>query len=1064
MAIEIGRYQFHPWGRKGISANIAEGDDLGAGTAANLERAVVPLGVSLNGAAQTKNFAIVSPGDIIGVNRDMIVRTEPRHLITDYEPNYLPFVEFYDEDFAWRYTPAKAAGDKLRPWLALLVLEEDEFTRSQRKVPLPGITVTNKAALPPHDEMYLWAHVHSNADIPNSELNNFERFLLSLNQTRNDDPDQFYCRLMSARHLKANTAYTAFVVPTFETGRLAGLGESADKIKLVKAQEPSWTTALGAKGELPVYFEWYFRSGESVDFEELVKALVPRPMDHRVGIRDMDCSRPGFVCADNPLLEIPATSPAVIGLEGALRSPYTVSTTFPDPLAPRDFQVELQKIVNITAAQPADLVQDPIITVPLYGSRHAKKFATDVVTLDIDSGTWVNDLNRDPRTRVPAGFGPRVVQKNQETYVRKAWEQVERILEANRKIRATVFNMLVATKYTQRTISVLKAEPLLALSKPVLTKIMGSPTTLYHQLRESRLPEAVVSGSFRRLVRPNGKLVKKLGVTKSFDYSAVVQGLNDGTLTAAPPKQLPGGLPNTKDLAGQILAQPGSPLTAWLIAHALPLLIALLVLFALLAFAVGSFVLFLVLAAVAIGGYFYVQRLESSSAEENQTAASQLLDPATTLDAQLEAIASIPPQPDFSLAISDELNPPPPTRVDATSDSVEAKNYRVALVDHVKRMAITVPERELVAFDLANAKEKVSVAINPRIAFPKRISALVRFPKYISVDIPELMFPAMAYPDITDAMYKPLADISQDLVLPNVKLIPPNTISLLKTNQKFIESYLVGLNHEMGHELLWREFPTDERGSYFRQFWDVDGIIKPKSAEEAAAVTPEQKAAEQAKLTEEHKDIKPIDTWKRASTLGSHNNRSSTGAASQVVLIIRGDLLKRYPNTLIFAQKAKAASAADTPKIDPKIDTDLTATEFDTELMFPLYKGELPPDIKFFGFDMTIEQARGTEPLGPFTDTLGWFFIVQEVPGEPRFGMDLKFDPGTDGLSWDDLSWDKFGAEIAFIKKDVKPNFGLPASLQNMWGVDSAKMASILFQKPVMVAVHANEMLENLTV
>ena len=251
MAIEIGRYQFHPWGRKGISANIAEGDDLGAGTAANLERAVVPLGVSLNGAAQTKNFAIVSPGDIIGVNRDMIVRTEPRHLITDYEPNYLPFVEFYDEDFAWRYTPAKAAGDKLRPWLALLVLEEDEFTRSQRKVPLPGITVTNKAALPPHDEMYLWAHVHSNADIPNSELNNFERFLLSLNQTRNDDPDQFYCRLMSARHLKANTAYTAFVVPTFETGRLAGLGESADKIKLVKAQEPSWTTALGAMASCP---------------------------------------------------------------------------------------------------------------------------------------------------------------------------------------------------------------------------------------------------------------------------------------------------------------------------------------------------------------------------------------------------------------------------------------------------------------------------------------------------------------------------------------------------------------------------------------------------------------------------------------------------------------------------------------------------------------------------------------------------------------------------------------------------------------------------------------------
>ena len=40
----------------------------------------------------------------------MVVRTEPLNWITDFEPNYLPFVEFYDEDFAWRYTPAKAAG------------------------------------------------------------------------------------------------------------------------------------------------------------------------------------------------------------------------------------------------------------------------------------------------------------------------------------------------------------------------------------------------------------------------------------------------------------------------------------------------------------------------------------------------------------------------------------------------------------------------------------------------------------------------------------------------------------------------------------------------------------------------------------------------------------------------------------------------------------------------------------------------------------------------------------------------------------------------------------------
>ena len=69
-------------------------------------------------------------------------------------------------------------------------------------------------------------------------------------------------------------------------------------------------------------------------------------------------------------------------------------------------------------------------------------------------------------------------------------------------------------------------------------------------------------------------------------------------------------------------------------------------------------------------------------------------------------------------------------------------------------------------------------------------------------------------------MYKPLSDRSAELFVPNLNLIPPDTITLLETNQRFIEAYMVGLNHEMARELLWREYPTDQQGSYFRQFWD----------------------------------------------------------------------------------------------------------------------------------------------------------------------------------------------------------------------------------------------------
>ena len=55
-----------------------------------------------------------------------------------------------------------------------------------------------------------------------------------------------------------------------------------------------------------------------------------------------------------------------------------------------------------------------------------------------------------------------------------------------------------------------------------------------------------------------------------------------------------------------------------------------------------------------------------------------------------------------------------------------------------------------------------------------------------------------------------------------------------------------------------------------------------------------------------YRDIVPIDTWTSTSDLGTHKppQRPSTG---DLVLTVRGELLKKYPNTLIYAQKAHMA-------------------------------------------------------------------------------------------------------------------------------------------------------------
>ena len=119
------------------------------------------------------DVALYGPGDVIGVDRRAIVRTEPRDWITNFDANFLPFIEFYDEDFPWRYSPdvVDPATGRLHPWLALVVLAEGEFTDKGQPPgrPLPVIDVADLATLPPPDQLGAWAHVHVNRTVTASD-------------------------------------------------------------------------------------------------------------------------------------------------------------------------------------------------------------------------------------------------------------------------------------------------------------------------------------------------------------------------------------------------------------------------------------------------------------------------------------------------------------------------------------------------------------------------------------------------------------------------------------------------------------------------------------------------------------------------------------------------------------------------------------------------------------------------------------------------------------------------------------------------------------------------------
>ena len=107
----------------------------------------------------------------------------------------------------------------------------------------------------------------------------------------------------------------------------------------------------------------------------------------------------------------------------------------------------------------------------------------------------------------------------------------------------------------------------------------------------------------------------------------------------------------------------------------------------------------------------------------------------------------------------------------------------------------------------------------------------------------------------------------------------------------------------------------------------------------------------------------------------------------------------------------------------------------------------------------TVTDAKG-DAAKP-----GWFFVLQETPGETRFGLDISGPAGpTRQFTWDDASWDLVtGGKISVTGSAPDPkitafegNLEVAASQKARWGRSSADMVYILYQKPVMIAIHAN--------
>lgn len=898
-------YRFLPWVRQGLASEISTVDDL---TSPLPGRSSVTIRVKLsNGSEAGNDVALNGPGDVIGLDPRSVIRVDPPRSGTRANPDQFAAIEFDNPDLPWMFTPA-AAGDRgrLRPWLVLVTVEVQEgvSVETGQGLLLPLLRIETPAVpaweLPDLRESWAWAH---------SQITGAGTDPGSLPDHLADHPDRNVSRILCPRRLEPDRTYLACLVPAFEAGRLAGLGQPADADTVTG---PAWAAPdlLGSSVTLPIYHHWTFSTGASGDFESLCRRLVPRPAQGSVGGRSM------FVGdAHRALPPVPAGDGGILTLTGALRSPSDDDGAIP---LPADYLSALVDLVNGPADQVVDGAgdDDEPLSPPLYGGPNAR-----VERLDGLEPVWLGELNRDPRLRVAAGLGAEVVRRNQEEFVDAAWAQVGEAVKAARAVERARFLSQVADRVRRRHVLRLRDDVALGFSGPVHAVITDGEQSLKTTVEKSFLPDATIGTAFRRLASPRSRLLKR--------------AIRQATARRA-----------------AALADPATPSVS--------------------ALAVGS-----AISRLAVGALRLLER-------------PVLANPANPNPA---------PEP-----VATPGGEPVVLGVVAARDAVVAAVDPLPVAGVRAALAVRIGGRSLI--------QVLTDALGGAGDGMAGFQAI--FQSHADV-VPLLINDVTGGPDLSVSLFPRLLSLSPDHILAGSGSIPDDTVTLLQPDSRFVEAFLVGANHEMNRELLWRRYPTTRRGTPFRRFWDrSDGLD----------------------------DLPALGSVPHGAHLGQLAGSESTGL---MTLLVRGQLLRRFPDTVIYAVPARP---------DGTISADPAAA------VNPILWGNLGDDLVYVGFALSRDEVEAGD---------GWCFVLAEQPAASRFGLDTP-GPGTGTLdTWSDLTWAHVGVEpgghldltaSGLADEDQPLSLPLaPGSGAAVFGRNSAHLAAITLQRPFRAVLHSSDLL-----
>lgn len=633
------------------------------------------------------------------------------------------------------------------------------------------------------------------------------------------------------------------------------------------------------------------------------------------------------------------------------------------PIAPDDeLGADIRDDLDRLRPPPADADGRPVIGLPTYGEPWRRDQEENPFT-----PRWQRTLNDDVRHRAVAGLGAQLGLALQEELVEELSAQLGDVGVAGQRLGDLAVGMAVGARLWRRRLPKDPWRRTWALG-PALGRAVTAEGSLADLAcaPDRALPAGLFSTAARRILRTGSSLTFALGAP--VDPRDVLTAANRCAQLSGTPgdaDELTDDLPGQLDTRLQQMAETGDVdldgLVGWLAgpgARAVhPRLTGIVeqTVGALTAAARrGSPAPYLDAAELLLAAASVPDPKQTGGEGDASNAVEVQVERLQTALGRLhERIGHDGEQPkDLAMLLEPLLAPPP--------------SHSPCLPVALDRLADAVDDAFNPALSTASARQRVLSSVH-------------------GVGSDRFAAPVEACPQLDRPVWSDLADVCPDWLLPGVGQLPQNSIIALAANPAFIDALLIGYNTQLLAEARWRNLPLRTGCTPLRRFWDrADRRGTPLD------------------------DILAIPAWPNVSDLGDPRHRPEAAGGGDLVVVLRSELLQRYPHTVLSLVSAEH---------DGRVDHDRDPAP-DALVLFPGFQGRIGTDVTFVGFAGLAASEVGRYWLSLEEPPPGYHFRNLAASPPPRITAT------TDGAAFASAA---FAAPLrVLVRGDALRSGGLP--------------------------------------